>query len=134
MSALPPDEARELFSAYHDRELPAERHDAVRAALEADPALAKEYADFCAMLDGLSGLGLRDDAPPQGAPEAPAGDVLAGVQRKLHARSGGRFYRDRWSRAAGVFPLEFLAALVLVALVVAYFAMTSISVTPVGGR
>ena len=57
--------------------------------------------------------------------------MLRGVQRKLHTRSGGRFYADRWSRAAGVFPLELLAALVLIALVVAYFAMTSISVTPV---
>lgn len=28
----------------------------------------------------------------------PAPDVLSGVQSKLHQRSGGRFYRDRFSR------------------------------------
>lgn len=125
------DEIRDLFSAYHDRELPQAQHEAVRDALEANPALMKEYQGFCAMLDGLSGLGLKSEAPAQGSPEAPAGDVLAGVQRKLHKRSGGRFYADRWSRAMGILPLELLAALVLIALIVAYFAMTSISVTPV---
>jgi anti-sigma factor RsiW len=125
---LSDDAVRDLFSAYHDRELPEAQHDAVRAALEANPALQKEYAGFTAMLDGLSGLGLKSDAPTQ--PDSPP-EVLTGVQRKLHKRSGGRFYADRWSRVAGTLPLELLAAAVLVALVVAYFAMTSISVTPV---
>lgn len=122
------DEIRDLFSAYHDRELSPAQHDAVRDALDANPALMAEYKDLCAMLDGLSGLGA---APVAESVDAPKVDVLRGVQRKLHARSGGRFYADRWSRAAGVFPLEFLAALVLVALVIAYFAMTTISVTPI---
>lgn len=121
------DEIRDLFSAYHDRELTPAQHDAVRDALDANPALMAEYKDLCAMLDGLSGLGAAA-VPP--AADAPAVDVLRGVQRKLHTRSGGRFYADRWSRAAGVFPLELLAALVLIALVIAYFAMTTISVTP----
>lgn len=120
------DEIRELFSAYHDRELSQERHDAVRDALAADEELANEYKSFCAVIDGLTGLG----AAPPGVEEAPP-ELLRGVQRKLHTRSGGRFYADRWSRAAGIFPLEFLAALVLIALVIAYFAMTSISVAPV---
>ncbi|MFO0628110.1 MAG: hypothetical protein U0325_21220 [Polyangiales bacterium] len=122
------DEIRDHFSAYHDRELSPAQHDAVRDALDANPALMAEYKDLCAMLDGLSGLGA---APPAETADAPRTDVLRGVQRKLHTRSGGRFYADRWSRAAGVFPLEFLAALVLIALVVAYVAMTTISVTPI---
>jgi anti-sigma factor RsiW len=126
--AMTDDEIRDLFSAYHDRELSLAQHDAVRAALDANPALLAEYNDLCAMLDGLSGLGATALAE---TPDAPKTDVLRGVQRKLHTRSGGRFYADRWSRAAGVFPLEFLAALVLVALVIAYFAMTTISVTPI---
>lgn len=121
------DEIRDLFSAYHDRELSPAQHEEVRAALDARPALLAEYKDLCAMLDGLSGLGAAAPAAPADAPRV---DVLRGVQRKLHTRSGGRFYADRWSRSAGVFPLEFLAALVLVALVIAYFAMTTISVTP----
>ncbi|MBI5517041.1 MAG: hypothetical protein HY909_24880 [Deltaproteobacteria bacterium] len=116
--ALSDDELRERFSPYHDRELPQAEHDAVRDALEKNPALAREYKDFCAMLDGLGSLG---------APKAPT-PLLQGVQTKLHKRSGGRFYRDRWSRTAGLFPVELLAALLLIALVVAYFAMTSIQV------
>ncbi len=129
------DDVRDRFSAYHDRELAADEHERVRAALEASPALTKEYEDFCAMLAGLSNLAAPGDAAPPslrpaGVPEV---DLLAGVQRRIHKRSGGRFYRDRWSRAAGVFPLEWLAALVLVGLVVAYFAMTMVSVEPAGG-
>lgn len=122
------DEIRDLLSAYHDRELPPAQHEEVRAALERSPALMEEYRSLCAMLDGLSSLGA---APAERAADAPAVNVLRGVQRKLHTRSGGRYYADRWSRAAGVFPLELLAALVLIALVIAYFAMTSISVTPI---
>lgn len=129
------DEVRDLFSAYHDRELSAEEHERVRAALEANPGLAKEYESFCEMLKGLSGLAVPDTtaAPPALAPDVPKVDLLGGVQKRIHKRSGGKFYRDRWSRTAGIFPLEIVAALVLLGLVVAYFAMTAISVAPAGG-
>ena len=33
----------------------------------------------------------------KGAPEQASPDVLAGFQRKLRARSGGKFYADGWS-------------------------------------
>jgi hypothetical protein len=52
------------------------------------------------------------------------------VQRRLQQRSGGKFYADGWSRLAGVLPLELLATLVLIALVVAYAAMTMVSTRP----
>ena len=127
------DEARDLFSAYHDRELPADEHERVRAALEASPALAKEYASFCEMLGALSGLSAEAAPPALHQPEDRAPDALiAGVQRRLHKRSGGKFYADRWSRAAGLFPLELAAVLVLIGLVVAYFAMTMVSVESAG--
>jgi anti-sigma factor RsiW len=128
------DEARDLFSAYHDRELTPEEHERVRAALEASPALTKEYESFCELLQGLSNI-----AVPQGAEAAPAHteraesqgvDLLAGVQSRLHKRSAGKFYKDRWSRAAGIFPMEVLAALVLLGLIAAYYAMTSITIEP----
>jgi anti-sigma factor RsiW len=126
------DEARDLFSAYHDGELSSEEHARVRAALDARPELAREYEAFASMLKGLSGL--ADAAPtPAHTPEdhTPKVDLLAGVQQRIHKRSGGRFYRDRWSRTVGIVPLEVVAVLVLIALVVAYFAMTSISIEPV---
>ena len=114
------DEVRDLFSAYHDRELSAAQHDQVAKALEASPDLAKEYASFCALLVGLSSL-----AGPQDAEAAPAHtlpdegariDLLAGVQNRLNKRS------------AGIFPLEVLAAVVLLGLVLAYFAMTAVTI------
>jgi anti-sigma factor RsiW len=121
---LSDDDVRERFSPYHDRELSEAEHDAVRDALAKRPALAREYQTFCAMLDGLGALG---SAGPVRKAEAPAA-LLEGVQDRLRKRSGGRFYRDRWSRTAGLFPAELLAALLLVALVVAWFAMTAIQV------
>lgn len=126
------DEVRDLFSAYHDRELPADQHERVRAALEANPALAQEYASFSEMLGALTGL--AESAPPPlvaPAAEAPT-DIIAGVQKRLQKRSGGKFYNDRWSRTAGLFPLELVAVLVLIGLVVAYFAMTMVSVESAG--
>lgn len=122
------DDVRERFSAYHDRELPAAEHEAVRAALEANPSLKKEYDGFCKMLGGLGGLAEPAPASPSAEPEV---DLLKGVQHRLHKRSAGRYYRDRWSRTAGTFPLEVIAALVLVVMVLMYWAMTSISVRPV---
>jgi anti-sigma factor RsiW len=132
---LTDDEVRDLFSAYHDRELPPERHDAVRAALDANAALKREYDAFVRMLDGLSAMAAASEAPLPGvaaprAVDAPAPDLLGGVQRRLQKRSGGKFYSDGWSRLAGILPLELLATLVLIALVVAYAAMTMVSTRP----
>ena len=132
---LTDDEVRDLFSAYRDRELSPERSDAVRAALDASPPLKREYDAFCRMLDGLSAMAAAGEAPVTGvaaprSPDAPPPDLLGGVQRRLQKRSGGRFYADGWSRLVGVLPLELLATLVLVALVVAYAAMTMVSARP----
>ena len=136
---LTDDEVRDLFSAYHDRELSPERSEAVRAALAANAALQAEYDAFSRMLVGLSAMAAASESPlagvslPASAPEAsatPAPDLLAGVQRRLQKRSGGRFYGDAWSRLAGIFPLELIASLVLIGLVLAYAAMTMVSARP----
>jgi anti-sigma factor RsiW len=136
---LTDDEVRDLFSAYHDRELSPDRSDAVRAALDADAALKREYDAFVRMLAGLSAMAAAGEAPLPGVSPPPAHDLpkpvdapdlLGGVQRRLQQRSGGKFYADGWSRLAGVLPLELLATLVLIALVVAYAAMTMVSTRP----
>ena len=132
---LTDDELRDLFSAYHDRELSPERSEQVRAAIDGSPELAREYAAFCRMLDGLSAMAAAAEAPPANVPvakasEAPPPDLLTGVQRRLRKRSGGRFYADGWSRLAGVFPLELVATLVLIGLVLAYASMTMVSARP----
>ena len=127
--SLSASEIRELFSAYHDRELGPEQSEEVRKALEADPELEREYTSFCGMLTGLSDLGVRleDKARNTGGARV---DLLAKVQRKVYLRSRGKFYRDRWSRKAGLLPLELMAAVVLVVLLLCYFLMNSISVRP----
>ena len=127
---LTDEQVRDLFSPYRDRELDPERAEAVRVALESSEALKKEYQGFCAMLDALTNMAEKPLDPK--LPAAPKVDLLVGVQTRLHKRSRGRFYADRWSRVAGIFPLEVLALLVLMGLVAAYFAMTAISVQPAG--
>ena len=49
-------------------------------------------------------------------------DVLAGVQKKLRERSGGKFYADEWSTSRQPPILTFLvtSALMLVVVVIAY--------------
>ena len=49
-------------------------------------------------------------------------DVLAGVQKKLRERSGGKFYADEWSTAKQPPTLTFLvtSALMLVVVAIAY--------------
>lgn len=131
---LTDDEVRDLFSAYHDGELPDAQAAAVREAIEKNPELARDYEAFRKVLTGLSNLGVDASVTsPKSTPkheEVPKVDLLGGVQKKLHKRSGGRFYKDRWSRTAGIFPLEVVAVLVLLGLVLSYFWMTSITARP----
>jgi anti-sigma factor RsiW len=88
------DEARELFSAAYDAQLPAAEQSAFESALQVDGELAGQYAAFCATLDAVGG------APTGGAPPTP--DLLAGVQRRLRNASGGRYYGDRFAERSGV--------------------------------
>ncbi len=125
---LSDDEVRERFSAYHDGELPADEAARVRERLDTTPALAQEYERFTKLLSGLAAIGApADDAKPGVVPVERGLDLLGGVQKRLHKRSGGRFYRTRWSRLAGVRPLEAMAAIVLLILIIAYLSMTYIS-------
>jgi hypothetical protein len=87
------DEARELFSAAYDAQLPAAEQSAFELALQADGELAGQYAALCATLDAVGGA-------PTDAPATP--DLLAGVQRRLRNASGGRYYGDRFAERSGV--------------------------------
>jgi anti-sigma factor RsiW len=84
------DEARALFDAAVDNELsPAQQAD-FEAALGADAALREAYSRYRQMLTAASQL---TSTPPV--------DLLPQVQAELRARSGGRFYRDRFAEHAG---------------------------------
>ncbi|MDB4985359.1 MAG: hypothetical protein JWN04_537 [Myxococcaceae bacterium] len=112
--ALTGDEARALFDAALDGELGAEQQLALDEALARDERLRADYERHRAMLSATSELGLS----------APV-DLLSGVQHKLRARSGGKFYRDRFSeRRSGGEGLRWLIVLsaCLIVAVLLWFA------------
>ena len=111
------DEVREKFSAAYDGELAGDDKAAFDAALAADAELAKEYDEFRSMLRETSALSIEPPPPPP--------DFVASVQRKIRARSRGRFYRDRFSQTSGtraMLPI-LVGVAMLVVLGIAWLAM-----------
>lgn len=105
------EDAEALFSAAYDAELPPDERREFERVLETHPELAQRYREFCLTIQTLK---LADES-------VPAPDLLAGVQRRLRLKSGGRFYRDRFAERAGggrqqLFILLWTSALVLVML------------------
>lgn len=88
---MTPEQVRSCFDAALDDELDAGERAAFEAALAADAALREEYARHRDVVEATRRLGS----------EGPAVDLLAGVQEKLRARSGGKFYRDRFAEQRG---------------------------------
>jgi anti-sigma factor RsiW len=107
-----PDEAKERFSDALDGLLAPDDADAFERALGADAALRDEYERFRATFEAVRGLA----TPP---PREWSVDLLAGVQRKIRARSRGRYYRDRFSSQLGAraFITPLVLALVAIGLV-----------------
>lgn len=100
------DQARDWFSAAADGELVPAEQAAFDQALAADPALADEFHAFAATMKQLRQIG-RGAAP----------NLLPGVQRRLRARSRGRFYADRFAERGGSGTTQpLLVALVMLAL------------------
>ena len=84
------DEARALFDAALDEELDADARAAFEGALATDPELHEEYERHRSLFAATGTLGRVSQV-----------DLLAGVQHKLRARSGGKFYRDRFAERRG---------------------------------
>ena len=96
MSTMDEDLARDRFSDAIEGELNAEDKTAFEAALEKSEELREEYESFRAMMRGTAQIAERTEAEvDEKAPE-----ILRGVQDRIHKRSKGRFYRDRFSRSA----------------------------------
>ena len=101
------EQARELFSAAIEDELDERSARDLRAALDTDPELGREYDEFAATLALVH--------QTSGAGYAP--NLLPGVQRRLRARSRGRYYADRYAERLGQgFFGPLLGALVMLAL------------------
>jgi hypothetical protein len=63
----------------------------------------------------------------EAAPERP---LLVGVQRKLRQRSRGKFYGDGWSTTDARVSYALVAAIMLLILGVAYFALGPVGIAP----
>ena len=85
------EQARELFSRALDAELAAEERSAFESALATDAELSREFARLRELQHAAAAL--KDTSPKV--------DLLGSVQHKLRARSGGRFYRDRFAERRG---------------------------------
>lgn len=110
-----PHEARELFGAAYDDELPEPQRTAFHALLAQDPELQQEYEAFRALLAGAAQVFTPKRSP----------DLMPGIQRKLRQRRG-RLRGDRLGQLAGpgrIQPLM-LSFIVLVILVALWLLMT----------
>ena len=85
------EEARARFDAAVDGELDEQDRIRFEAALSSDASLRAEYESHRSVVEAASRL--NQAVPPV--------DLLASVQHKLRARSGGKFYRDRFAERAG---------------------------------
>lgn len=97
--ALTREQARSYFDAALDGELSTGEQARFEAALLADEELHAEFSRQRALREATKQLGAA----------VPKVDLLAGVQHKLRARSGGKFYRDRFAERRGRQPSLALA-------------------------
>jgi anti-sigma factor RsiW len=111
------DEARALFDAALDDELDTEARAAFEGALATDSQLREDYERHRSLFAATGALGRVSQV-----------DLLAGVQHKLRARSGGKFYRDRFAERRGQsagLGVMIAGASILVLGVLLWFAYTS---------
>ncbi len=90
---MTPTEARERMDAALDGELSPQEQADFERALAADTSLREEYEDLSHLIEETRALGAQ--------PAVQGVDLLAGVQKRLRERSGGKFYRDRFAEARG---------------------------------
>ncbi len=113
-------QARDLFSEAFEGDLDEERKRAFDAVLAEDAALAAEYEDFVDTFKTLGKLAAPEFVQPP--------NLLPRIQERIRRRSGGRYYRDRFSRRSGGpgWAMPVIAAVaVLLILGVAWFALST---------
>jgi hypothetical protein len=72
---------------------------------------------------------LKRALAPEAAPES-SPSLLAGVQKRIRRRSKGKFYADGWSTTQSKVNYVLIAAVMLLLVVVAYFALGPVGITP----
>jgi hypothetical protein len=64
-----------------------------------------------------------------GEKPAPPPELLRGVQKRIRTRSRGRFFADGWSTTSSRVNYALVAAVMLVVIALAYFALGPLGVT-----
>jgi anti-sigma factor RsiW len=113
------DAARALFEQALDGQLDPRQRAEFDAALAEDPALRVEYEELVGFRATTARLARAEPLPSV--------DLLAGVQHKLRARSGGKFYRDRFAerRGASVLRWGLMATCLLMIIASAWLVLTN---------
>ena len=109
------EEARALFDASYDGELDDDTRAEFEQVLASDGSVRAEYESYRVTMSRARAL-----------KDTPQIDLLSGVQDQLRARSGGRFYRDRFSTQRGRSP-QLTTMLVLSGLVLLACAVFALS-------
>jgi hypothetical protein len=74
--------------------------------------------------DAIRALLKRSAPPPRDAPA-----LLHGVQKKIRARSKGKFYADGWSTTSSRINYALVAVAMLLIIAIAYFALGPMGIT-----
>lgn len=119
MSTKTPDEIRDLFSAALENELSPGDKEAFDAALAESAELKDEYEAFRTLFRGTAAIAETTDAETDAKEPA----LLPRVQERIHKRSKGRFFKDRFSRDAGRSNATWLL-LILISLVLLFAIVT----------
>jgi anti-sigma factor RsiW len=123
---MTPEQARALFDTSLDGELSEGQQRALDRALAGDASLREDFARYQEVRRATAELGRM----PQSV------NLLAGVQHKLRARSGGKFYRDRFSQrtsqrsTTGIRILLVLSALLVLAVLLWFAFDTGLLLRP----
>lgn len=113
MSTKTADEIRDLFSAALEGELGEADKKEFDAALAADAELKGEYDAFRTLFRGTAAIAETTDAEA----DLKEPELLRGVQERLHRRSKGRYYRDRFARDSGGRNVTWLLVILIVLMV-----------------
>ncbi len=108
-----PDEIRDLFSAALDDELSEADKKELDEALASSAELKEEYEAFRSIFRGAAAIAETTDAET----DLKEPELLKGVQERLHKRSKGRYYRDRFSRESSGRGATWLLVILIVLLV-----------------
>lgn len=106
------DERDALFVAYLEGDLESDRRENFERDLESDDALREEFESFSHVVEATQSI------PIEFAPD----DFVDGVQRRIRARSRGRFFSDNFLYSRRM-PYEAIAVVMIAVMAAAWLLM-----------